>query len=189
MSSEKSESRRRIEEFVGAFVSTRGGFAPGVPEKMRDGPLEQDGWGRWHPIDSRITDNDIAALEKSIGAPLPPLFREYLTYKCLLMTSFGVLSLPETRCDRPLDDIEGWFAIMETQPYWKANDYVPFGQDGDDYGVLAFDVRRRNSEGDYPIMYVAPEFMDKPGYRGKQKWESFAQLLDFVQADMLSYTK
>jgi hypothetical protein len=54
---------------------------------MVDGPRTASGWVPWKPVVSPVTEADIQAVEKVIGAPLPPLFRAWLTYKCLLMTN------------------------------------------------------------------------------------------------------
>lgn len=189
MSNNECKYTERIAKFIDVFLSTRGGFAPGVPQEMSGGPPDEYGWSPWHPIDSPITKEYVASLEQSIGARLPPLFCRYLTYKCLLMTRFGILSLPEIRCDRPSEKFRLFVDLIERQPYWRANGYIPFADDGDDYGILAFDTNRRSADGDCPVMYVAPEAMGQPGYRGVQKWNNFSHLLDDVQASLLSYKK
>jgi hypothetical protein len=180
----------KIAEFVQLFVATMGASpAPGVPDGMKVGAPSKSGWSEWIAIPSPITQSDLLSIEHSIGSPLPPLFARYLTYKCVLMTNFGILSLPEIRCDQPLKGLNSFFGLMETQPYWRSNGYVPFGDDGDDYGILAFDMKRPTSDGDYPVMYVAPDKMKQQGYRGIQKWNSFSELLDSVKSSLLSYKK
>src|SRR5262245_15401963 len=88
----------RIRRFVDeAFLPRAVTIAVGPPREMIDGEPVGDGWVPWKAVESPVTDEDIADLEAAIGAPLPPLFRAYLMYKCLLMTDFGMVRLPETR--------------------------------------------------------------------------------------------
>lgn len=185
-----NRNRRRVKEFVHVFLTTMGATsAPGVPEEMRAGPAGPTGWCAWQPIDSPITDEDIAALEQDIGNPLPPLFVEYLTYKCLLMTDFGILSLPEVRFDRPLQEVNEYIGLLNRQSYWRSVGYIPFGQDGDGEGVLAFDTNNCTGDGDYAIMSVDPELMAQIGYIGTKCWNNFSELLDDVQNHLLSFEK
>jgi hypothetical protein len=181
---------QRIEAFVKVFLATMGSTsAPGVPEPMRVGSPDEYGWSAWRPVESPIKEKDIAAIERFIGAKLPPLFKAYLTHKALLMTNFGILSLPEIRSDRPLEDVRAYLNLLATDPYLRSRGYVPFGQEGNGGGPLCFDTKRPNGEGDYPIMYVDHEREREAGYVGVQMWDSFAHLLDDVQRSLLSFRK
>lgn len=182
----------RIERFVKVFLDHHGsGPTVSAPPDMVDRPPDESGWVPWQPVDSPVTDEDVLRLEKKVGKPFPPLFRAYLMYKCLLLTDFGgrFVRLPETPSDDPLGELRGQLGIMEEEPFWRANGYVAFGQDGNDAGPVCFDTTRPTGDGDYPIVVVDHERTRSPGYAGRTKWDSFASLLDAMDAQMLSYDK
>jgi hypothetical protein len=178
----------RIARFVGVFLATMGAApAGGVPPDMVAGPPNADGWVPWKTVDSPVGDDDIIELEGAFGVQLPPLFRAYLMYKCLLATDFGILALPRTPSDRPLDEMVEVMELINRTPFWRTNKLLPFGYDGNGGGWICFDTARPSQDGDYPIMLVEYDRLAQPGYRGQEAWGSFRSMLDALEAMMLSY--
>ena len=177
----------RIRRFVDeAFLPRAWDSTSNPPAAMlADGPTG-DGWVTWKAVDSPVTDADVFRLEATIGSPLPPLFRAYLMYKCLLMTEFGLVRLPSTPADDPLASVRIYVRLMDEQPYFRPRGLVPFGEDGNDGGPLCFDTSRPTPDGDYPVMFTDHELLPRPGYRGEQRWSGFAELLDVLETDLRS---
>jgi hypothetical protein len=182
------EAQWRIRNFVDEVFLPRAVLLhPGVPTNMIDGPPNSSGWIPWKPILSPVSDAEILDLEAVAGAPFPPLFRGWLMYKCLLMTDFGLLRLPETPSDDPLREIRRLIGIMDSQPCFRPRRVIPFGHDGNDTGPLCFDLNRPLPDGDYPIILYDHELLGDLDYPGELFAESFAALLDLLEADMRSY--
>jgi SMI1 / KNR4 family (SUKH-1) len=183
-------AQRRIRQSVDeVFLPRAVLIRPGAPPDMVDGPPNESGWVPWKPVSSPVTDSDILALEKVVGAPFPPLFRGWLMYKCLLMTDFGfdLFRLPETPSDKPLKGIRGYIGIMDSQPYFRPRRVVPFASDGNDVGPLCFDINRPLADGDYPVVLFDHELLHRPEYTGRPFADSFGAMLDMAEASMLSY--
>jgi hypothetical protein len=180
----------RIRSFVDeVFLPRAVTIAVEPPAAMVAGDPVDGDWFPWKAVDSPVSDGDILQLEKAIGAPLPPLFRAYLMYKCLLMTDFGILSLPKTPADDPLGAFRRYVVMMDEEPCFRPRGFVPFAQDGNDGGPLNFDVRRPTPQGDYPVIYTDHELLHRPDYQGQQRWASFEELLEALEADMRSFDK
>jgi hypothetical protein len=176
--------RRFVDEVFLPRAVTIGGD---VPLEMIAGPADKFGWVPWKAVDSPVTDADILEVEEVIGAPLPSLFRAYLMYKCLLMTDFGILRLPETPYNHPLGPFLLYVRIMDEQPYFRPRRVVPFGSDDNGVGPLCFDLKRPLADGDYPVLLYDHELLHRPEYAGRPWSASFAELLDRVEADLLSF--
>jgi hypothetical protein len=75
---------------------------------------------------------------------------------------------------------------MNQQPYFRPRRVVPFA-DCNDIGPLCFDLARPLRDGDYPVVLFDHELLPRAEYTGKPYADSFAALLDWIEADMLSY--
>ncbi|MFN3161241.1 MAG: SMI1/KNR4 family protein [Rubinisphaera brasiliensis] len=178
-------AKRRVERFVDVFLEHRTDVSVVVPMAMRDGPATDDGWWPWKAVDSPVQPEDVLRLEARAGAEFPPLFRAYLTHKCLLMTEFCV-ALPETPFDNPLGQLEVFLDLRNTS-FFRDADLLPFGADPDGGGPACFDIASRDSSGDCPVVLVDMGRLEEVGYRGRRVFESFAELLDCVEEEMLSF--
>jgi SMI1 / KNR4 family (SUKH-1) len=182
-------ARRRIRHFVDeVFLPRAVMITPGGPPDMIDGSPNASGWRPWKPVENPVTDADILEIEQVIGASLPPLFRAWLMYKCLLLTDFGILSLPETPSDDPLGAFWVYVQILDDRESWaRPRRVVPFGSDGNGVGPLCFDLNHPLPDGDYPVLLFDHELFHRPEYMGRPFCDSFASLLDMVEASLLSY--
>lgn len=82
------DEQKRIQRFVDIFLECCTDIAVSVPDEMKNSVSDKEGWIPWKSVDSPIQAKDILEIEHVLGEPFPPLFRAYLTCKCLLMTEF-----------------------------------------------------------------------------------------------------
>src|SRR5262249_12588700 len=75
-----------------------------APREMLCGPPDAEGNAPWQPIDSPIDEAMVAGFERFLVAPLPSLFKAYLTQKCLIGMDLYEGTLPDIDPRRPL----GW---------------------------------------------------------------------------------
>lgn len=179
---------KRYLRFYEIFLRCRSDIAVVVPEPMRDGPDDEDGWAPWKPVDSAISVSDVIGLEVGLGFRFPGLFRAYLTHKALLMTDFKV-GFPETPVDRPLKQLRHYLGFMEFSPYFGEDGIIPFGWDSNDAGPVCFDTSKMSEDGDCPIVCVELDRVNSPHYCASPVADSFGQLLDEIEAEMLSYER
>lgn len=178
--------RERYLRFFDVFLRCRTDCAVGVPDEMRDGPVDDDGWAPWKPVDSTITPAEVLNLESEVGGRFPGLFRAYLTHKAMLMTQFKVV-LPVTPVDKPLVDLRRNLDLINQTPYYNQNRLVPFGYDSNDAGPVCFDMSQSRKNGECPIVCVEVDFVGDVVYRRRPIAGSFEELLDEIETEMLSY--
>lgn len=176
----------RIKRFVDVFAKRCTDIAVVVPNVMRAGPTDQEGWTPWKPVDSPIGNVEVLALESEFGAKFPPLFRAYLMYKCLLMTDFAVI-LPETPFDNPLGKMRSYLDLWNSEPFLRNHRLVPFAFDANDAGPVCFDIKSPRMNGDYQIVLVDHGRMRDRSYEGEVIAGSFSELLDNIERELLSY--
>lgn len=164
---------------------------PGQPPKeMEDGPWGEGGWWCWKPCESPVTAGDILELEEKIGAPLPPLFRAWFMYKCVLMTDFGWIRLPDVISDDPFQWMWLNVEMMDSQAeYFRGRNIVPFADDGNDAGPVCFDLTRPLPDGDYPVLLFDHEMLDRPDYKGIEIAASFSDLLQKIEDGILEFIR
>lgn len=152
-----------------------GGFALGVPESMRVGTVDPDGWSKWRAIDSPLNPNQLSAFKNKA----PSLFLTYLSHKCLMMSDL-LVSLPQTPSDEPLKEFLEFVGTYERDQFFKDNSLFPFGFDSNDSGFLCFDYSKEGEN--YPIVLV-----DFSRQILSERWKGFSELLDDIEKDLMSY--
>lgn len=115
-----------------------------------EGP-DNDGWQRWYPIKSIVTDNEILKLEQTLGHRLPDSYKLFLKHR-----HFYELYISEARFSG--HQIRGWkqyLIDMAFDGYPREllidRGYIPFA-DWYDWGMLCFDTNRPNEKDEYPIV-------------------------------------
>ncbi len=176
-----------IEEFVNVFISHSGeGYALDVPQAMKAGETDEDGWSEWKPVDSMIDESEISSIETEIGYSLPSLFRAYLMHKCLLMTDF-IVRLPQTPSNDPLREFRHYIELLKANgSFFRLNGLIPFAFDGNDRGYVCFDTISPNAD-NYPIVIVDTTKTNQEGYKGDKAWSNFEALLREIIEELASY--
>ena len=158
-----------------------------APSDMLSGRPDAEGLAPWQPIDSPIDEAMVGGFERFLGATLPPLFKAYLTYKCLLYMDLYEGTLPDIDPRHPLGWLE-WCAIRRKQPPFASSPWlIPFTEGPAGCGLLCFDTRWPDEHGDCPIIFVKG-FHDTEsahvvgqGTLDRQVFKSFASYLEFLE--------
>jgi hypothetical protein len=128
----------------------------GVPDAMRAGEVDIDGWVPWKLLTSTLTEADVAAVERRFGIDFPPVFRGYLLARFHLFQQVRSnlhdqqVLIPATPSHRPLDQLSALLAAWH--PLIDAG-YIPFAEWGDGWGPMCFDVSLRAADGDCPVVW------------------------------------
>ncbi len=151
----------RIEELYRLYLEKYGRIGllrrPSVPKDMQDGSPDSSGWVSWKPIPSRITKEQVKAVEVRSGLPFPALFTEYLTFYHTMEVDLGWIRIMGLPSDEGIKAIEKWVFEMDMSEPCIRNGYIIFGVDGDDLGYLCFDANRRimtDAGSDCPVVLV-----------------------------------
>jgi hypothetical protein len=131
---------------------------PGEIEPEMAGEKDKEGWTTWFPIDSKVTDSEVSALEKEVGHPLPSDYKSFLKYK-----HFYELHISEAEFCHPVNT---WRRILvktifEGYPriFLIERGYLPFA-DWCDWGLLCFDTNTDDGRHDYPVVLWDHERVD-----------------------------
>lgn len=123
-----------------------------IEQEMLDPLAINDGeWKTWLPVESRVTDKEIAELEAAIGHKLPADYISFLKYK-----HFHELYIGEARmCRHPINTWQTSLQKMIFNNYPRQflidKGFVPFA-DMSDWGLLCFDTNRGYLTASYPIV-------------------------------------
>jgi len=120
-------------------------------------PTEE--WRIWFPIDSKVSDNEIAEFEMQIGHKLPSDYIIFLKYK-----HFYELNISEASfCKHPVNTWRRELVKMIYEGYPKEylidKGLIPFA-DWSDWGLLCFDTNRNFLSANYPIVLWDHEIAD-----------------------------
>jgi hypothetical protein len=159
-----------------------------APREMLCGPPGADGLAPWRPVDSPVDEVMADGFERFLAAPLPPLFKAYLTYKCLIGMDLYEGTLPDIDPRRPLGWLEWCATRRRRPPFDSSRCLIPFTDGPAGAHTLAFDTSRRDGRGDCPVIFVKDpdDARDCPAGAGGEVFGSFASYLDLLQ-DWLSY--
>lgn len=137
--------------------------SPGkIPEAMRDFDVaSQDDWVAWKEIPSTVSNADLDALEGETGTAFPPLYREFLQYKHFVHLDVPGLRFTDHCCNR-------WKEYLQTTCFrgWPRDrildiGLLPFGDEAFmDAGPVCFDTRKREADGDCPVVFWDHEWVN-----------------------------
>lgn len=174
-----------------AAVDSRG---PGAPAEMHAGPVNAEGWVEWRVLPSTLTDAEVVAVEDDFGIHFPPLFRAYLLARFHLLDQVRSrrydqqIFMPDVPSGRQLQPLR---ELLRAWQFLIAAELIPFAEWGDGWGPMCFDVQRRASDGDCPIVWldheqITPLGLDRVGDRQKVAawmqplYQSFREFLSDV---------
>jgi len=171
-----------IPKFVELFLQTSGdGYALYVPKDMQKGKMDSDGWSEWKATNSSVSSKDFNSIEERIGFIFPDSFKEYFTYKNLLMTDF-LVRLPQTHSDNSLGELKEYLALLdEPNSFFKVNSLIPFAYDGEDRGTICFCKK------DSSIVLVDSSKVLQENYQGEKLFDSFDDLIKAIIYELESY--
>ena len=130
---------------------------PSVPIEMQNGNEDEEGWIKWQPVTSTITDFEIENLEDKLHIKLPRSFIDYLTYKHFLDLDFGWIILFGIPSDQGISAIHNWIFNMSMSKSCLENGYIIFGSDGNSSGYFCLDTNNNisiNNSIEYPIVFI-----------------------------------
>ena len=123
-------------------------------------PMNDEGWQKWYPIDSTVTDAEIEELETQLKFRLPSDYKIFLKHKY-----FYELYIYEARfsghiirrwkhqlIDKAFDGYPREFLIDKG--------YIPFA-DWNDWGQLCFDTNNQKTANEYPVVLWDHERWDE----------------------------
>jgi hypothetical protein len=104
-------------------------------------------------------ENSISALEQRLPAPLPPSFRSLVTRYSFLAFEIASLELFGNADEEAHGDwAHHLFADKNLSPALLANGYIQFARpDTGSYDPICFDTRRKQGNGEYPLVWIDHE--------------------------------
>jgi hypothetical protein len=133
-----------------------------MPEEMRDRTIpDSKDWIGWKPVPSTVTEEQLDELEREIGLAFPPPYRRFLrTSHFYELTEVGV------RFERhPVRSWRAELVHLYEEVWWPeriiGRGLIPFGSETFcDTGLVCFDTRSRQADGDCPVVIWDHEWMD-----------------------------
>lgn len=158
------------------------------PYEMLCGAPDPGGFAEWQPVDSPVDEALVAGFERFLDCTLPQLFKSFLMFKCFIDTDLHFAILPKLDPRHPLGWLE-WNVKESRLPNIRATPwYVPFAPARAEMGVMCFDTRRPDPDGDYPIVLAVDTSAELSASRPEyvQLHESYKSYLRFI-CDSLEY--
>lgn len=135
---------------------------PELPPAMADASRpEDDGWRPWKAVASTVTETDLDRLEGILQLRFPPSYRAFLQYR-----HFYALTEGGVRFERHV--IGRWEdTLLDLYESWDPERIVgigliPFGSETFmDAGPVCFDTRRRQQDGECPVVFWDHEWIGR----------------------------
>ena len=109
--------------------------------------------------------SELSRLEESVGSPLPPSFRWWLSQYEEAVFDIGNL----LKIDSPFA-VDNGFSIASQSEWYRNNpecrlkDLIVFGMNGVDSETWAFYTGVYDEDGEYPIIWISPGSLDSTAY-------------------------
>jgi hypothetical protein len=139
-----------VDTALDSWVAEGANFIPGVVPAEMSGGQSRDGWHSWIPVDSRVTDSQLAELAADLGVSLPRQYQEILRHRHFLDLYIGRVSFVSHPSVGWQDAIKR--AVLGGWPRELLLDkgFLPFA-DYSDWGQWCFSIREISLEGAQPI--------------------------------------
>jgi hypothetical protein len=151
-----------------------------IPKEMLDIKADNDQeWKTWVPIPSSVKDDEILELEKELGFKLPPSYISFLQHKHFIDLTIGEVSFfrhPSSGWQKSI--LDGVFHGYPRE-YLIDKGYMPFA-DFSDWGLMCFDLNRRNEDEECPIVLWDHEVVDSFEF----KYDNFNEMLYVIGSDV-----
>jgi hypothetical protein len=123
-------------------------------------PMDNEGWQKWYPIESTVTDSELEELEMQLHFKLPTSYKAFLKHK-----HFYELYISEARFSG--QEIKNWKRHLVDmaydgypQEFLIDKGFIPFA-DWSDWGLLCFDTNKPAKDNEFPIVLWDHERWDK----------------------------
>ena len=123
-------------------------------------PMNNEGWQKWYPIKSTVTNLELEELEMQLHFKLPTSYKSFLKYK-----HFYELYIFEARFSG--QEIRNWRRHLidmafdgYPQEFLIDKGYIPFA-DWSDWGLLCFDANKPAKDNEFPIVLWDHERWDE----------------------------
>ncbi|MGG1617924.1 SMI1/KNR4 family protein [Paenibacillus sp. NRS-1782] len=134
-----------------------------VPFEMRDGESDKEGWIKWKPLPSQITEQEVRELEKTYDFELPPLLRSFIMSYHYVSLQFdnecipgvywsdcGFVEFPRMPVGQGL---KGFYELIDQWSPLLSAGYIPFAVAEENEGPVCLNAGSRQKDGDYPIVW------------------------------------
>jgi hypothetical protein len=139
-----------IEKSLNLLISAGANCLPApIPSEMATGQ-SQDDWNFWLPVASKVTKQELEALEAELGVVLSNQYKQLLQHKHFMelqISNVGFFSHP---CMEWQASIKG--EVFNGWPYelLLGRGFLPFATYSD-WGLWCFATHEPNAEGEYPV--------------------------------------
>jgi SMI1-KNR4 cell-wall len=142
-------------------------------------PMNDEGWQKWYPINSIISDSEIENLEEQLKVRLPTSYKSFIKHKhfyelCISDALFRGQEIRDWKRNLVNMVFDGY-----PREYLYDKGYIPFA-DWSDWGLLCFDTNSKTGMDEYPIVLWDHERWEKFEFFS----ENFSDLL--IKLDKLS---
>ena len=168
-----------IEQFFKAYWKSgmKSVYTDKVPEEMMLVPINKDGWYEWKLITGTLTTEDYKKIEEKFKVTFPDNFIEWHKRYFFADCDCSIVRLPYSLPTRPLETIIekiNWAIPEILIPLGL----IPFADEGNDAGLLVFDIRNTNNKNDFPIRVYDYEFGGDLAGLSKIIFSSFDKMLE-----------
>jgi len=123
---------------------------PDVPEEMRVGEVDEDGWCKWKMIPSTVTESDFEIIENEWGVKFPLMLKAYFkVYFHYFEENVG--RVPSKKPFYSLDNAYN--------PVLIRCGYLPFTWDSEGYFICCVDLSNMPDEDSCPICHIDHEVL------------------------------
>ncbi len=150
-----------LENIIDTYLKKGMNSRPGEvdPAMQVPGDHKEEGWSKWLPILSEVTDEEVLEFESRLGHKLPDDYVAFLKYR-----HFYELNISEASfCSHPVNTWQSSLSEMifygYPQEYLLDRGLIPFAN-WSDWGLLCFDVNRNFFTANYPIVLWDHETAD-----------------------------
>ena len=135
-------------------------------------------WKTWFPVNSKVTDIEIHALENEIGFKLPKSYQSFLKYKHFYELTIGDVSF----CAHIINSWQKSLREMIFNGYPREflvdKGFIPFANYSD-WGLLCFNTAKKDSDNEYEIILWDHERWDEVEF----KYNNFTEMLIALDAE------
>lgn len=162
-----------IDTYLAEWISLGINKRPGEIENDMADPAQEPGeeWRIWHPIPSRVTDDELRAFEEQIGHGLPQDFKLFLRHKHFYELNISAATFTAHPVNRWRYFQSEMMFNGYPREYLADKGLLAFAS-WSDWGLLCFDTNRNDGQSNYPVVQWDHEL--------PHRFQNFAP--DFYQA-------